>query len=85
MLKTWIGSCREVAMAQLRINLDTETYQQLLNRALAERRPVPWHAEVMLRRALDLPFPYPAHPEKDKQADERNSLTSSVSTLGARP
>jgi len=72
-------------MAQLRINLDTETYQQLLNRALAERRPVPWHAEVMLRRALDLPFPYPTHPETDKQADDRLSLVSPTATLEARP
>ncbi len=45
-------------MAQLRVHLDTETYQRLLDAALTERRPVPWQAEVVLRRALGLPFPY---------------------------
>lgn len=44
-------------MAQVQLNLDAETYRRLLAAALAERRPVPWQAEVVLRRALGLPFP----------------------------
>jgi hypothetical protein len=46
-------------MSQLRITLDAETHQRLLESALAERRPLPWQAEVVIRRALGLPFPCP--------------------------
>jgi hypothetical protein len=46
-------------MAQLRLDLDGETYQRLLETALSERRPVPLQAEVVIRQALGLPFPYP--------------------------
>jgi hypothetical protein len=46
-------------MARIRLDLDSETYQRLVEVALAERRPVPWQAEIMLRVALGLPFPYP--------------------------
>jgi hypothetical protein len=28
-------------------------------------RPIPWQAEVLLRRALGLPFPY--HPEGERR------------------
>lgn len=45
-------------MALVRVDLDTETYQRLMDVALSERRPVPLQAEVVLRRALGLPFPY---------------------------
>ena len=44
-------------MAAIRIDLDRETYDRLFSQAHAERRPVPWHAEVVIRRALGLPFP----------------------------
>jgi hypothetical protein len=47
-------------MAMLTLNLDGETFDRLLEVALQERRPVPWQAEVLLRQALRLPFPYPA-------------------------
>lgn len=54
---------------RIRLELDAETYEHLLLQSLAERRPIGWQAEVMLRRALCLPFPYPiarreAHPPK---------------------
>lgn len=45
-------------MARIKLDLDQETYEHLLNVALAERRPVHWQAEIMLRQALGLPFPY---------------------------
>ncbi len=48
-------------MTQVRVNLDSETFIRLIDAACSERRPVPMQAEVMLRRALGLPFPY-AHP-----------------------
>jgi hypothetical protein len=46
-------------MARLRLDLDKETFIALTDRALRERRPVDWQAEVILREALGLPFPYP--------------------------
>ncbi len=44
-------------MPSIKIDLDSETYARLTERAVAERRPVPWQAEVTLRRAVGLPFP----------------------------
>ena len=46
-------------MPRLRLDIDTETFVRLLEQSLAERRPPEWQAEVVLRRALGLPFPYP--------------------------
>jgi hypothetical protein len=51
---------REGRMAQLKLDVDAETYQRLVEDAVAERRPIDWQAEVTLRRALGLPFPEPA-------------------------
>lgn len=42
---------------RIRLELDNETTERLIERAADERRPVSWQAEVMLRRALGLPFP----------------------------
>jgi hypothetical protein len=42
---------------RIRLELDNETTERLIERAAEERRPVPWQSEVMLRRALGLPFP----------------------------
>jgi len=44
-------------MTQIRVNLDNETTARLARHAVAERRPIPWQAEVMLRRALGLAAP----------------------------
>jgi len=46
-------------MAQIRVDLDGDTYRRLCEVSLAERRPVDWQAEVIIRKALGLPFPYP--------------------------
>jgi hypothetical protein len=46
-------------MPRLRIELDEETYSALMTCAAEERRPLMWQVEVLLRRALGLPFPYP--------------------------
>ena len=61
-------------MPRVRLDLDTETYESLVAHASAELRPVQLHAEVLLRQALGLPFPYPVHPatptsDKSKQCD----------------
>ncbi len=46
-------------MPRLRLDLDRETFDALTAQAFAERRPVVFQAEVVLRQALGLPFPYP--------------------------
>ncbi len=45
-------------MARVELDLDPETFARLTEEAVAERRPVGWQAEITLRRALGLPFPY---------------------------
>lgn len=50
-------------MPRLKLDLDIETFEALATNATAERRPVPLHAEVLLRLALHLPFPYPIKPD----------------------
>jgi hypothetical protein len=49
----------EDVMPRLRLDLDQETFEALANKAFAERPPVPLQAEVILRLALGLPFPFP--------------------------
>ncbi len=46
-------------MPTLKIDLDQETYERVVDRAVAEARPIKSQAEVMLRKAVRLPFPYP--------------------------
>ena len=46
-------------MQRLKLDLDAETFEALAVQALSERRPVPLQAQVILRQALGLPFPYP--------------------------
>ena len=51
-------------MPRLRLDLDKETFEALAEQASAERRPVPLQAEVILRQALGLTFPYPSKSTK---------------------
>ena len=46
-------------MPRLRLDLDRETYDALTSLALAQRRPVVYQVEVILREPLGLTFPYP--------------------------
>ena len=46
-------------MPRLRLDLDRTTFDALASQALAERRAAPYQAEVLLRQALGLPFPFP--------------------------
>jgi hypothetical protein len=41
----------------LKIAIDAETYRRLSASAVRELRPIPWHALVLLRRALGIPCP----------------------------
>jgi len=52
-------------MPTLKLNVDPETYQRLVECADRERRPLVWQAAVALRRAVGLPFP----PEPDEGAE----------------
>jgi hypothetical protein len=52
-------------MPRLRLDLDQETFQALADKAFAERRPVPFQAEVILRLALGLPFPIPTSSDSE--------------------
>jgi hypothetical protein len=70
-------------VARLRLYLDQETFVALTDRALRERRPVDWQAEVILRQALGLPFPYPA--EDDSLCAQRSDHASAASELAASP
>jgi hypothetical protein len=69
------------AMASLRLYLDQETFVALADRALRERRPVDWQAEVILRQALGLPFPYPA--EDDTPCAQRSDHALAASEPAA--
>lgn len=42
---------------RLKLELDSEVTEKLIEAALHEKRPLAWHAEVLLRRALGLSFP----------------------------
>jgi hypothetical protein len=44
-------------MPTIKLDVDGEAFARLSDRAQAERRPIPWQAEVELRRALGLAFP----------------------------
>jgi len=59
-------------MARLPLDLDRETLVALTDRAIRERRPIIWQAEVMLRQALGLPFPYAGEPadKPDEKTEE---------------
>ena len=39
---------------RLKLDLDEQTTEQLVKSAMAERRPIPWQAEILLQRALGL-------------------------------
>jgi hypothetical protein len=60
-------------VARLRLDVDTETYQHLVTSAVAERRPIPWQAAILLRRALGLPFPDSAAPTHQEKLDAHES------------
>jgi len=61
---------------RIKLDLDKDTTQKLVERSASDRRPVAWEAEVLLRQALGLPFPF-GHEEKQQP------LASPDTTLGA--
>ena len=63
---------------RLRLELDRDTSDRLIGQAAAERRPVPWQAEVLLRQALGLPFPYPDEGGSDREPQGALGSTAAV-------
>jgi hypothetical protein len=58
-------------MPSLRLSPDRETYDRLVEIADVHRRPVGWQAEVLLRRAVGLPFPSKDEPRStNRRPDE---------------
>jgi hypothetical protein len=47
-------------MPTIHVELDTKSFNRLAESAIEECRPIPWQAEVLLRRALGLPAPSPS-------------------------
>jgi len=60
-------------MPTLRLDIDQETYARIVDQAVSERRPIDWQAEVTLRRAVGLPFPYSAG---DLPTDDHLTITA---------
>lgn len=52
-------------MPSLRMDVPTEVYDRIVAEAKAEMRPIQWHAVVLLRKALGLPFPLPVEPKPE--------------------
>jgi hypothetical protein len=44
----------------IKIEIDDETHSALMREAVRHRRPTDWHALVLVRQGLGLPFPYPS-------------------------
>ena len=61
---------------RLKLDLDEDATARLVEQAVVERRPVPWQAEVLLRKALGLPFSHPGEGGRDHKVDE--GLTESI-------
>lgn len=55
---------------RLKLDLDKDATARLIKQAALERRPVPWQAEVLLRKALGLPFPFCEKGDHDHKADK---------------
>jgi hypothetical protein len=56
-------------MPRIRLDLDKETFEALNSQAAAQRRPVPLQAEVIIRQALNLQFPYPPKSENGEATE----------------
>lgn len=65
---------------RLKLELDEDTTARLVERVAAERRPVPWQAEVLLRQALGFSFP---QPYQGGQGSEVEDSSQRESTAGA--
>ncbi len=39
-------------MPRVRLELDQRTFEALIEAAVRERRPIPWHAEVLIQQSL---------------------------------
>lgn len=79
-------------MVRMRIELDATAFDRLLDEAIAEARSAPRQAEVILRRALGLPFPYRTslcgqntHPRPDAGVSANEAQNQSKGGQYAQP
>jgi hypothetical protein len=67
---------------KVRLDLDVETTKALIESGLHELRPPNLQAEVLLRRALGLPFPPDPH---SRTTDPTPAEKESLEAAGAAP
>jgi hypothetical protein len=63
---------------RIKLELDNEMTEKLVQAAVREQRPAAWQAEVMLRRALGLPFPIPEIPRPQRTQQRKNATKQKV-------
>ena len=56
-------------MLTVKIDVDAETYEQMVEEAVFARRPLQRHGGIILRRAFGLPFPSEALESKTEPAE----------------
>lgn len=61
-------TARRAATVRIQIDLNDETANRLIDAAVADRRPVPWQAEVLIRRGLGLTDPLPLYAKENRRA-----------------
>ena len=60
-------------MLRIKLTVDPETLDALERRAKSEHRPLDLQAEVMLRQALGLRFPFGTEPQGIQAAEREQS------------
>jgi hypothetical protein len=49
-------------MPRIRLDMDQQTYHALIEHTVNERRPIPWQAEMIIRRSLSTDPSEPVSP-----------------------
>ena len=65
-------------MPKIGIFLDTEAFQRLADLSDAERRPLSWEAEVLIRRAIGLPDGEPLPQRNDGGMQHDRETTAAL-------
>jgi hypothetical protein len=59
---------------RLKLDLDTQTWEALAISAVRELRPAPRQAEVLLMRALGVPFPKDQRPDVAREEEPATEI-----------
>ena len=68
-------------MATLKVKLDEDTFSRLAKSAAAERRPLDWQAETLLRRILNVE----GAQDRKQTPEQWAALPAAVQLEGVRP